>query len=82
MLEAIELENRRYGTSILWSIKWSTSVGFIHVSLFYTLESFKVGSFSQNNIISWLISFWALDFGLIYYTSLHVNEYIVPSSNI
>ena len=62
--------------------EWSTSVGLIHVSLFYTLESFKVGSFSQNNIISRLISFYALDFGLIYCTSLHVNEYIVPASNI
>ena len=50
MLETIELENGQYGTSILWSIERSTSVGFIHVSLFYTLESFKAGSFSQNNI--------------------------------
>ena len=41
--------------------EWSTSVGLIHVSLFYTLESFKAGSFSQNNIISRLISFCALD---------------------
>ena len=55
-------------------------MGLIHVSLFYTLESFKAGSFSQNNIISRLISFCALDFGLIYCTSLHVYEYIVPAS--